>query len=556
VTWEEINDGIAGSNYGWPTTEGPTTMAGIRAPLFAYQHGTSGTTGCAITGATFYNPPAATFPSTYVGRYFFGDFCSGWIRVFNPANNSAMGFATGLSSVVDLKTHNDGSLYYLQRGGSPAGQVHRVRFAQNQAPTITQQPQNLSVAAGQQATFTVAASGSQPLGFQWQRNGANLSGATSSTLSFTAATGDNGAMYRAVVSNTFGTATSNAATLTVSGTAPTATITAPAVNALYTAGTNVAFSGTGTDPQDGTLPPSAFTWQVVFHHDTHTHPFFGPTSGVTSGTVSIPNRGEVATNVWYRFQLTVRDSGGLMHTVTRDLLPRTANVMLASSPTGLQLLLDGTPLVAPQTIPNVVGMIRTLGVTTPQTLGGTTWNWQSWSDGGAASHEITVPATNATFTATFAASGGGPLPNGIYRMLPTHVPASTPRCADIEGRSNASGADLIQWSCNGQTNQQFSFTHLGSGVYEIRAVHSNLCIGVSGNSGTSGADVVQLTCSAASGQRWLVRPVAGQSDTFELLAQSGTNQCLSVSGSSTTAGADIVQSTCQSGANQRFRLAP
>jgi hypothetical protein len=81
-------------------------------------------------------------------------------------------------------------------------------------------------------------------------------------------------------------------------------------------------------------------------------------------------------------------------------------------------------------------------------------------------------------------------------------------------------------------------------------------MGVAGNSGANGADVVQLTCTAATGQRWLVRPVAGQSGVFELLAQSGTNQCLAVAGSSTTAGADIIQNTCNGAANQRFRIMP
>lgn len=557
VTWEEINDGIAGSNYGWPMTEGPTNEPGVRAPLFAYQHGSGSTTGCAITAGSFYNPPTVQFPSMYVGRYFFADFCSGWIRLFNPSNNTASGFATGLSSVVDTKVSSDGSLFYLQRGGSPAGQVHRVRFAQNQPPAITQHPMNLTVAAGQQATFTAAASGSQPLGYQWQRNGSNISGATNPTLSFTAATGDNGAMFRSVVTNAFGTATSNAATLTVSGTAPTATITAPAQGATYAAGTNVSFSGTGTDPQDGTLPASAFTWEVVFHHDTHSHPFSGPTSGITSGTVAIPNRGEIATNVWYRFHLTVRDSGGLMHSVSRDLLPRTATITLASNPTGLQLLLDGTPFTAPGSFPNVVGMIRSLGVTTPQMQGSTTFNWQSWSDGGAATHEITVPAANTTFTATFTATGGGPIADGTYRMLPTHIPSgTTARCADVNGRSTASGADIIQWTCNGQTNQQFRFTHMGSGIYEVRPVHSNLCMAVVGNSSANGADVVQLTCNGQSGQRWLARAVSGQSGVFELLAQTGSERCLHVSGASTAAGADIVQSACNGGAHQRFRVTP
>jgi glucose/arabinose dehydrogenase len=555
-TWEEINDGISGSNYGWPTTEGPTSQAGIRAPLFAYPHGSGGTAGCSIIGGSFYDPVTVQFPSSYVGRYFFADYCNGWIRTFDPSDGTAASFASGLSSVVDTKVSSDGSLWYLQRGGSPTGQVHRVRFAQNQPPSITQHPLNQTVAEGQQASFTVAATGSQPLGFQWQRDGSNLSGATNPTLSFTATSSDDGATFRAVVSNSFGTATSNGATLTVSGAAPTATITAPAAGATYAAGTNVSFSGTGTDPEDGTLPASAFTWDVVFHHDTHTHPFFGPTSGITSGSISIPNRGELATNVFYRFHLTVRDSGGLTHTVTRDLVPRTATITLDSNPSGLALLLDGTPFTAPMSFPNVVGMIRLLGVTSPQTSGGTEWTFGSWSDGGAASHEITVPSTNTTFTATFTSSAQ-PIANGTYRMLPTHIPTNTTaRCAHVSGRSTASGADVIQRTCNGDTNQQFRFTHLGSGIYEVRPVHSNLCVGVQGNSASSGADVVQLTCNSSSGQRWLVRPVSGQSGVFELLAQTGTERCLHVSRASTSSGADIVQSTCNGGANQRFRITP
>src|SRR6185369_6849026 len=55
-TWEEINDGIAGSNYGWPDTEGATSDPRFRSPIFFYGHGTSSTTGCAISGAAFYNP--------------------------------------------------------------------------------------------------------------------------------------------------------------------------------------------------------------------------------------------------------------------------------------------------------------------------------------------------------------------------------------------------------------------------------------------------------------------------------------------------------------------
>jgi cytochrome c len=201
-------------------------------------------------------------------------------------------------------------------------------------------------------------------------------------------------------------------------------------------------------------------------------------------------------------------------------------------------------------------MIRSLGVVSPQTFGGSTFTFGTWSDGGAATHDITVPSTNQTFTAMFTTSGA-PIADGDYRMLPTHIPTgTTARCADVSGRSTASGADIIQWTCNAQTNQLFRFNHLGSGIYEIRAVHSNLCMGVQGNSSSNGADVVQLTCNAGSGQRWLVRPVSGQAGVFELLAQTGSERCLHVSGASTTAGADIVQSACIGAAHQRFRVTP
>jgi glucose/arabinose dehydrogenase len=122
-TFEEINDGIGGSNYGWPTTEGPTNLPQFRSPLFSYGHGTGATVGCAIAGGTFYNPQIIQFPSSYLGKYFFADLCSGWIRLFNPATGTATEFATGINSPVDLKVGPDGSLYYLARG---TGMVFRV----------------------------------------------------------------------------------------------------------------------------------------------------------------------------------------------------------------------------------------------------------------------------------------------------------------------------------------------------------------------------------------------------------------------------------------------
>jgi len=90
---------------------------------------------------------------------------------------------------------------------------------QSQAPTITSQPQSLTVNAGQMATFQVTASGTAPFTFQWYRNNAVLSGATSATYMTSATTSaDSGAQFHVVVTNGVGSATSTKATLTISST--------------------------------------------------------------------------------------------------------------------------------------------------------------------------------------------------------------------------------------------------------------------------------------------------------------------------------------------------
>ena len=405
-TWEEINDGRAGANYGWPTTEGPTTDPRFVGPRHAYNHSDSGS--CAITGGAFYSPPTAQFPAAYAGDYFFADYCAGFIRRLDPlSGNTVTPFATGISFPVDLKVADDGSLYYLARGsGSGAGVVFRVTFGAS-APSITMHPSSRTVQPGASVTFSVRASGPAPLRYQWQRNGADIAGATAQDLTIASVTAsDNGARFRARVTNDFGNVLSNEAVLTVSTNgAPTGTITQPSAGALYSGGSVIAYAGTATDPQDGTLPASAFTWRVDFHHADHVHPFIAPTTGAAGGSFTIPTTGHTEANVWYRIYLTVQDSGGLTHTTQRDVLPRIVRLTLATNPAGLQVNLDGQPVTTPLAFDGVVGIVRNLEATT-QVSGGTTYEFVSWSDGGAARHDVSTPAAATTYTATFRATGG------------------------------------------------------------------------------------------------------------------------------------------------------
>ena len=123
-TWEEVNLGTAGANYGWPSTEGPTTAAGITAPLYAYDHNANTTpgaffSGCAIAGGAFYGDTGA-FPAAYRNSYYFADYCSRFVaRIDTTAgsDNIATAFGTLSGDPVDMQVGADGALYVLTRGG-------------------------------------------------------------------------------------------------------------------------------------------------------------------------------------------------------------------------------------------------------------------------------------------------------------------------------------------------------------------------------------------------------------------------------------------------------
>src|SRR6185436_7909184 len=125
-TWEEINDGVAGLNYGWEggNTGGARELATF--PIFQYGHAGGAPRGIAITGGAFYNPATVQFPSAYVGKYFFSDYGSGWIYTIDPASpGRATLFLEGASTPVDLQVGPDGSLFYLSNSAG----VFRVSYA-------------------------------------------------------------------------------------------------------------------------------------------------------------------------------------------------------------------------------------------------------------------------------------------------------------------------------------------------------------------------------------------------------------------------------------------
>lgn len=322
--WEEINRGQRGANYGWPAAEGNASDSRFTNPVYAYQHAGG---ACSITGGAFYNPAAPQFPSGFIGRYFFADFCTGQIRTINPAAPSAAeGFASAIGNPIALAVTPDGALYYLagnQGSGSPqpgAGSLGKISFSAStaQRPSIAAEPQDQLVSIGSSATFSVSANNATS--YQWLRNGAPISGANAASYTTPPVlAADSNSTFRVQVANAVGSIESRSATLTVtSNRAPLARIDAPAVGASFAPGELVRFSGAAIDADDGDLPSASLVWDIDFQHDAHAHDFLGPLTGATGSFVATPFEANES-NSWIRLRLTVTDSAGATATATRDL---------------------------------------------------------------------------------------------------------------------------------------------------------------------------------------------------------------------------------------------
>lgn len=152
-SWEEINDGAAGANYGWPVTEGDFNQSAFPSftrPLYSYPHGSGLFAGFAIVGGAFYNPTTSTFPTEYSGDYFFGDLANGWINRLDLNTLTVENFASDLtlSSLVGFDITPQGDLLYLARGsGANSGAVYRIA-ATTLPPPFSAGPPPILVGSG------------------------------------------------------------------------------------------------------------------------------------------------------------------------------------------------------------------------------------------------------------------------------------------------------------------------------------------------------------------------------------------------------------------------
>jgi glucose/arabinose dehydrogenase len=405
---EEINDAsLPGLNFGWPIVEGFSNNPSYANPVFTYiedLYTWNDTIGCAITGGTFFNPSSTNYPSKYIGKYFFMDYCARWIAVLDPATGKRTEvFAKNISPQnVYLKTGPDGLLYYLSRPDKQPGVLYKIVYSGDPAPDILDQPDDLTAAESQPAVFKVQANGAIPLTYLWRKNGVDLPNSNSDTYTINAVTKADTGKYSVVVTNQYGNAVSKNAYLTVTAfnSKPTAKIVSPTGKINYSGGDSFTFTGSGTDDQDGELSAGMFTWKVDLHHAAHVHGGI-PVTGAKTFTITTPVTGETATNVWFRIYLIVQDAGGLTDTTYIEIFPNVVDLTVASQPAGMTVMIDDTPQKANFATTSVVKMERTLNVTSPQVLNGKSYRFVKWSNGGSQSQTIITPSTNTTYTAEF-----------------------------------------------------------------------------------------------------------------------------------------------------------
>jgi glucose/arabinose dehydrogenase len=417
--WEEINTG-RGKNFGWPCYEGDdkgsapqssfqyytTTQAicaklysqgpsVVQAPLYSWAN----SPGAAAIAGTFYT--GTTFPAEYQGVFFFADYVRAWIKYLTvdatgkAAVHDFMAGTLNQGGPVKLSVGPDSNLYYVLLKPGDTSEIRRIRYAPGGTTPPTAQAVVTPTNGFAPLAVNFSSAGSsdpngEGLSYQWAFGDGTTSAEANPTHVYTT----NGT-YTAVLTVT--DASSQAGTdqlvVIVGNAAPVAAITAPAPGTTYKVGDTISFSGTGTDPKDGTLSGNSLTWTTLLHHNDHIHYNFFKATGA-SGSLIYPDHGDFT---WLELCLTATDSGGLHDTKCVEIHPTSVVETFDTRPSGLPLVYDGESHTTPFTVETIVNSQRL--IIAPPKQGNL--DFTGWSDGGQSNHTITIAPTPQTYVATY-----------------------------------------------------------------------------------------------------------------------------------------------------------
>jgi glucose/arabinose dehydrogenase len=409
--WEEINRVLPGANLGWPCYEGPQQNAfdpecepvlsgewpHTQAHYF-YSHENG--RGAAL-GGDFIR--GNNFPVGYRNNYFYGEFNVATIeRLFTNEDGAVVSetFGSGFGGVVQVSAGADGALYVLS---ITEGALFRIVYKgeTNTAPTAVATASPASGRPPLQVRFSAARSfdpdGDQ-VRFRWEFG----DGGTSTDAEPTHTYSEPGA-YRATLTVTDPVGASSAHTLTIAvgSEAPVAQILSPTVDERFRIGDTVTVSGSASDAEDGELTGDSLRWSAVLHHAEHVHYDFFAGEGESDSFV-YADHGD---NTYIELCLTATDSAGLQDETCVDVRPQEVVYTIDSIPAGISVAYGGSPYTTPFKVRTYVNAKRALAA--PSTLDGGL-RFDNWSDGGRASHEITIGNSDQTLTVTYVDAEGQP----------------------------------------------------------------------------------------------------------------------------------------------------
>ncbi|WP_344111094.1 PQQ-dependent sugar dehydrogenase [Kribbella alba] len=400
ASYEEINSLTAGANYGWPCYEGvakqakyaataacqPVYTKPVQAPLYYYSRvGVQGS----IIGGTWYT--GTSYPSAYRGAYFFGDYSQQkiWTMQIDDQGNvtrppESAGFATGIGGPVAMKTGPNGDIYFADIISS---NLTRLRYSAGNRAPVAQVATTVNP-----ATLTVTFDGTASYDLDGDK------------FTYAWDFGDGQQGVGAVVTHTYAAAGKVTAKLTVkdslglTGTTdivvvpnnhpPELTLTGPAKK--YAVGNTVSLSASANDAEDGVLPVS---WRTdLIHCDSvggcHLHP--GQTStGPTFSDLFDDHGGETSMQV----TASAVDSDGAL---TQKVYKADPDLRTLTVVSRAPVLINGTARVS---VKVTVGSSNDLAA--PAISGNIVFN--GWSDGANRTRVLTMPASDLTLTAQYAA---------------------------------------------------------------------------------------------------------------------------------------------------------
>jgi glucose/arabinose dehydrogenase len=539
-TWDEINRDASPTsgvqNFGWPCFEGNATfgLSGANAcsgltnnqGYFAYHHSLRLTNddpcptanGTAISGLTFYS--GGNYPAAYKDALFFADHSRSCIWVAKagtnglPDMNTVTPFYTAQTILpVDLQTGPGGDLFYVNHEG---GSVNRITYTgANQQPTARISSNVTSGDAPLPVQFDGTGSSDpdagQTLTYSWDLDGNGTFG--DSTAAKPTFTYTNPGVYTVSlrVSDNQGGTDTTTLKIAVSQHPPTAVIDSPAATLSWKVGDTINFSGHATDPEQGNLAASALTWHLIIHHCTtptscHEHAI-QDFSGA-SGSFSAPDHSYPS---WLELQLVAKDATGLTDTKSVRLDPQTKTLSFDTVPSGGALTVNGDTSTTPFNRTVIVGSNNSVTAPASQTLGGSAYDFSSWSDGGAANHNVIAGATDS-YTATYVKNTASvDLAKGkpaTASSVQNSEPAYQPQFAN-------DGSTSTRWSSN-FTDDQWWRVDLGStqqigklSVNWENAYATRYQVQVS-TDGTSFTTVADVTNNAAGVKTTTFTPVSAR----------------------------------------------